>query len=50
MSKHAFRISNVLRVTSPTHLPRSSKIECCKMTLRRISITKKLLDKECSYG
>jgi hypothetical protein len=41
-----FRSSNVLRVTSPTHLPRSSRIESCKVRLLRISITRTLLDKE----
>jgi hypothetical protein len=40
------RISNVLWVTSPTHLPRSSTIESCKVRLPRIYITRKLLDKE----
>jgi hypothetical protein len=44
------RISNVLRVTSPTHLPLSSTIESCKVRLLRISIARKPLDEECSYG
>jgi hypothetical protein len=45
-----FRSSSVLLVTSPTHVSRSSRIESCKVRLPRISITRKPLDKECSYG